>query len=160
VLGLISLAQENYVDAQGWFEQSLAASQGMGQRDGQSWSLAFLGSAAQGLGDLTRARQYITEALQIGVGASSFLAIAIALSGVALLMARTGDAERATELWALLSRYPMISNAPLFEDIVGRYIAAAAAALPIETANAARDRGRAGDLSATATEMLDRLGIP
>jgi predicted ATPase/DNA-binding SARP family transcriptional activator len=160
VLGLISLAQEDYVDTQRWFEQSLAAYRGMRQRDGQSWSLANLGYAAQGLGDLAQARQYLTEALQIGVGANSFLAIALALSGVALLMARTGDVEIAVELWALLSRYPLISNAPFFQDIAGRYIATAAVAPPTKTADAARERGLAGDLNAAATEMLTRLGRP
>jgi tetratricopeptide (TPR) repeat protein len=160
VLGLISLAQEDYVDAQRRFEQSLSAYRDMGQQDGQSWSLAFLGSAALGLGDLTQARQYLTEALQVGVGANSFLSIVVALSGVALLMARTGDVERAAELWALLSRYPMISNAPIFQDIAGRFIAAAAEALPTKTADAARERGLGADLNAAATEMLTRLGTP
>jgi len=159
-LGIISLAQVDCGRAQSWFEQGLAAYRRMRQRDGQSWSLAFLGYAALGLGDLAQARPYLAEALQIGVGANSFLAIAIALSGVALLMARTGDVETAVELWALLSRYPMVSDAPLFQDIAGRYIVTAAAALPAEIAGAARERGLAGDLNAAATEMLARLGSP
>jgi tetratricopeptide (TPR) repeat protein len=158
VLGLTSLVQEDYAAAQSWFGQSLAAYRGMGQRDGESWSRAFLGYAALGLGDLAQARLYLGEALQTGASVDSFLAIAIALSGVALWMARTDDVEHAVELWALLSRYPLVSNAPLFQDIVGQYIDAAAASLPLETVAAAQERGLTGDLDAVAGEVLDRLG--
>jgi predicted ATPase/DNA-binding SARP family transcriptional activator len=160
VLGLIALAQEDYVNTERWFEQSLAAYQEMGQRDAQSWSLAYLGYAAQGLDDLAQAQQYLYDALQMGVKANAFLSIVIALSGVALLMARMDDAERAVELWALLSRYPLISNAQLFQDTAGRYIAAVAADLPPETAVIAKERGLTRDLNAAATVMLAWLGTP
>jgi predicted ATPase len=158
VLGGVSLAQEAYTDARRWFEQSLSAYQKMEQRDGQSWSLAYLGCAAQGLGDLVQARQHLHDALQIGVEANAFLSIMFALSGAALLMAHLGDPEVAIELWALLSRYPLISDAQLSQDIVGRHIALAAAALPPETVAAAEERGRTRDLNAAATEMLTKLG--
>jgi len=154
VLGLISLAQEDYVNTQGWSEQSLAAYQEMGQQDAQSWSLTYLGYAAQGLGDLIQARHYLYQALQMGIEADAFLPIVIALSGSALLVARIGDADRAMELWALLSRYPLISNAPLIQDTAGRYIAAVTAALPPETAVIAKERGLSRDLYVAAAEIL------
>jgi len=154
VLGLISLAQEDYVHTQRWFEQSLAAYQEMGQQDAQSWSLAYLGYAAQGLGDLIQARHYLYQALQMGIEADAFLPIVVALSGSTLLMARIGDAERAIELWALLSHYPLISNAPLFQDTAGRYIAAATAALSPEATVMAKERGLTRDLYAAATQIL------
>jgi tetratricopeptide (TPR) repeat protein len=154
VLGLISLAQQDYGSSQRWFEQSLAAYRGMGQQDGQSWSLTSLGYAALGLGNLTQARLYLGEALQTGASVNSFLSTILALSGVALWMARTGEVERAVELWALLSRYPLVSNAPFFQDIVGRFIDAAAADLPPEMVAAARERGMAGDLYAVAKAFL------
>ncbi|MFN2220504.1 MAG: tetratricopeptide repeat protein, partial [Anaerolineae bacterium] len=137
VLGLISLAQQDYGSGQRWFEQSLAAYRGIGQQDGQSWSRACLG-----------------EALQIGVSVNSFLSTILALSGFALWMARTDEVERAVELWALLSRYPLVSNAPFFQDIVGRFIDAAAVDLPPEMVASARERGMAGDLYAMAKAFL------
>ncbi|MFN2164676.1 MAG: tetratricopeptide repeat protein, partial [Anaerolineae bacterium] len=154
VLGLISLAQEDYVHTQRWLEQGLAAYQEMGQQDAQSWSLAYLGYAAQGLGDLIQARHYLYQALQMGIETDAFLPIVVALSGSALLMARIGDAERAVELWALLSHYPLISNAPLLQDTAGRYIAAATAALSPEATVMAKERGLTHDLYAAATQIL------
>lgn len=158
VLGCVSLAHEDYADAQRWFEQSLAAYQEVAQKDGQSWSLTYLGCAAQGLGDLVQARQHLYEALRLGVEANAFLPITITLSGIALLLVRKGDLEVAIELWTLLSRYPLISAGQLFEDTVGRKLADAAAALPPETVAAAEERGLARQLNTTAAEMLAKLG--
>ncbi|MBN1580837.1 MAG: hypothetical protein JXA89_09060, partial [Anaerolineae bacterium] len=160
VLGLISLTQEKYTDAQGWFEQSFAAYHEMGQQDAQSWSLALLGYASLGMNDLIQSRRCLYQALQMGIEADAFLSIVIALSGIALLLVRLDDVERAVELWALLSRYPLIANALWFQNAVGRPITAAAATLPPETAVAAKKRALLHDLSDTATEMLTKLGAP
>jgi tetratricopeptide (TPR) repeat protein len=154
VLGLISLAQEDYVEAQEWFGQSLDAYHGMGQQDARSWSLAYLGYAEQGLGDLTGSRHHLLEALRLAVTANSFLATAIALSGTAVLLARRGDAEAAVRIGALLLRYNLFRNAPFFETTVGKVIADAASALPSEVAAAAAERGRGGDLQDMAAEAL------
>jgi tetratricopeptide (TPR) repeat protein len=94
-LGNILLAQDEYVSAQTWFEQDLATYRKMGQENGQSWLPTRLGYAARGLGNLTQAREYLTEALQICIHANSFLSIALALPGATLLMARTDDVETA-----------------------------------------------------------------
>lgn len=158
VLGLISLAQEDYATTQIWFEQSLAAYQEMRQQDAQSWSLTFLGYAALGLGDLIQARRCLYQALQMGIEADAFLPTLIALSGIALLMARTSHPERAIELWALLSRYPFVTNAALLQETAGRHIAAAAAALSPEAVDAAQSRGSIRDLNIAATELLSQLG--
>jgi tetratricopeptide (TPR) repeat protein len=158
VLGLVSLAQEDYVNTQTWFEQSLATYQEMRQQDAQSWSLTFLGYAALGLGDLTQARRYLYRALQMGIEADAFLSTVIALSGIAFLLARLDDPEQAVELWALLSRYPMVANALWFQNVVDRPITAAAATLSPETVVAAKERASLHDLKETATEMLTTLG--
>jgi predicted ATPase/DNA-binding SARP family transcriptional activator/Tfp pilus assembly protein PilF len=160
VLGLISLPQEEYADAQGWFEQSFAAYHEMGQLDAQSWSLALLGYASLGMNDLIQSRRCLYQALQMGIESDAFLPIVIALSGIALLLVRLDDVGRAVELWALLSCYPVIANALLFQNVVGRPIAAAAETLPPETVAAAKERSLLHDLSHTATEMLTQLGTP
>ncbi len=160
VLGLISLAQEDYVGAQKWLEQSVAAYQEMGQQDAQSWSLAFLGYAALGMNDLIQSRRYLYQALQMGIEADAFLSIVIALSGITLLLVRLDDVDRAVELWALLSRYPLVANALWFQDVVGRPIAAAAATLPPETVAAAKERALLHDLSHTAHRYADASPVP
>lgn len=160
MLGLISLAQEEYTDAQGWFEQSIVAYHEMGQQDAQSWSLSFLGFAALERGDLIQARRCLYQSLQMGIESDAFLSIVIALSGTALLLTHLDDVGRAVELWALLSRYPLITNAQWFQNVVGRPIATAAATLPPEMVVAAKERALLHDMNDTATEMLTRLGAP
>ena len=76
---------------------------------------------------------------------------------VALLLIDEGETERAIELYALASRYPFVANSRWFEDVAGRHIAAAAAALPLEMVQAARERGRARDLDATVKELAIEL---
>jgi len=73
-----------------------------------------------------------------------------------------GEAERAIALYALASRYPFVANSCWFEDVAGRYIAAAAAALPLEMVQAAQEHGRARDLDVTVKELpaeLEETGI-
>ena len=79
------------------------------------------------------------------------------LLGLSLLLADEGDVERAIELYAPASRYPFVSSSRWFEDVAGREIASAAATLPAEQRAAARQRGQARDLAATAEELLTEL---
>jgi hypothetical protein len=74
-----------------------------------------------------------------------------------LFLSGQGEPERAVELYALALRMPMVANSRWFEDVVGKNIAAAAAALPPEAVAAAQERGRARDLWVTAEELSDEL---
>ena len=55
------------------------------------------------------------------------------------------------------SRHPHVANSRGFEGVVGKQIAAAAAALPPDVAAAAQEQGRARDLEATVEELLTEL---
>ncbi len=79
------------------------------------------------------------------------------LPGIALLLADQGEKERAVELYALASRYPLVANSRWFEGVAGKHIAAVAATLPPEVVAAAQERGRARDLEATVAELLIEL---
>jgi hypothetical protein len=57
-------------------------------------------------------------------------------------------------LYALASTFPHVSNSRWCHDVAGREIDALTAALPPEIASAARKRGQARDLWATADELL------
>jgi hypothetical protein len=72
-------------------------------------------------------------------------------------LAEQGQPERAVELYATASRYPLISDSSCFEDITGKHVATVAATLSPEVVAAAQGRGRARDLSATVTELLVEL---
>ena len=82
----------------------------------------------------------------------------LALSIGALLTADAGAVERAVELYALAARHPLVANSRWFENVAGRYLAAAAATLPPEVVVAAQKRGRARELWATVEELLTGLG--
>ena len=96
----------------------------------------------------------------MGIESDAFLPIVIALSGIALLLVRLDDVGRAVELWARLSRYPLVANALWFQNVVGRPVSAAAAALPPESVAAAKERALLHDLKETAAEVLTKLGTP
>jgi hypothetical protein len=76
---------------------------------------------------------------------------------MALLLAEQGQPERAVELYATASRYPLVSDSRCFEDIMGKHIATVAVMLSPEVVAAARERGRARDLDATVAELLSEL---
>ena len=69
-----------------------------------------------------------------------------------------GETELAVELYALASCHPYVANSRWFEQVYGRKIAAVVATLPPEVVAAARERGQARDMEATAAELLAELG--
>jgi hypothetical protein len=95
--------------------------------------------------------------MQFAVQTRATYPLLFALPAVALLRVRRGQSERAIELYALASRYPVVANSRWFEDVAGRQIAQAAASLPPEAVAAARKRGRERDLWATVGELLAEL---
>jgi len=117
-----------------------------------------LGYAARGLGRLPQAGEYLSDALRMATEAGHFTPLVGALPAMALLLADRGEHERAMEIYALASRYPVVANSRLWEDVAGRHIAAATAALPPHVVAAAQARGRARDLQATVAELLAEFG--
>jgi len=76
----------------------------------------------------------------------------LALPAIALLLADQDEPERVVELYALASRFPYVANSYWFEDVAGRYIAAAAVTLSPEVVVAAQERSKARDLLAELEE--------
>jgi tetratricopeptide (TPR) repeat protein len=159
LLGAIALAQEAYAEADHWGQESLVSFREIGHRNEVGVALAFLGCAARGQGDLDRAEKLFFRALRTAAKVRSFLPAMPALLGAVLLLADRGEKERAIELYALLSRYPMITDLAWSADIVGRHMTAVAAALPPEVVAAAQERGRNRDPEATVTELFFELSV-
>jgi predicted ATPase/DNA-binding SARP family transcriptional activator len=153
-LGGIALAREAFSEARDWFEHSLTLSREIGNRRDIASSLAHLGLAERGLGRPALAWQHLGEALRTAAEIGSRAPILTSLAGLAVLLADEGDVERALALYALATRYPDMRASRYYEDITGRYVDAAAATLPPERIEAARERGRARDLDATVMEVL------
>jgi hypothetical protein len=139
-------------------EECAASSQAIRQVDDYAWALACMAYAECALGRTEQAREHLFEALRIGSEMKAVLPLSFVLPGIALLWVTCGQTERAVELYTLALSMPIVSNAPWFEDAVGRQIEAAAATLPPDTVAAAQARGRARDLDTTIAELLVELG--
>ena len=120
---------------------------------------SILACALRGLGQRDQALRHLVQALRLVPDAHAFWPLLYALAVYALLLIDGGETERAVELYALASCYPFAANSRWFEDVAGKYIAAAAETLPREMVAAAQERGRARDLGATVREMLNTLKV-
>jgi tetratricopeptide (TPR) repeat protein len=119
---------------------------------------AYRGYVSREEGTIAQAWYHVRQALQIGAALGDPRPRTRALPLCALLFADRGEVARAVELYALASRHPHVAHSRWFEDVVGKQVAAAAAALPPDIVAAAQERGRARDLEATVEELLAELG--
>ena len=154
-LGAVALAGGAYTLARDRCQESLAI---WPEEPGPLSTRVCLGLAARGLGHRNEAGRHFLAELQWAVERRCFMPLPSTLSGVALLLADGGQAERATEIYALAASYPLVANSQWFEEVVGREMAAVAAQLPSQAAQAARARGQAADLWLVAAELLETLG--
>ena len=154
LLGGSALVENAYDEARRFFQESLSVCQEAGQQDTTGWALVFSGVAALRLGQVSIGRQRLYEALQLIATIGVFEPSVTAVAAMALFLAEQGQPERAVELYATASRYPLISNSRWYEDVAGKYIAGVAVTLSPEVVAAVQERGRARDLDATVIELL------
>jgi tetratricopeptide (TPR) repeat protein len=120
-----------------------------------SLGLATRGIAAHRLGNTIEAQYCVLKSLQIGSEIRSVLHIGLVLAAIALLLAEEGKAERAVELYSLLTKqWPMLASSRWYYDIAGRFVESAATSLPPEVAAAAQARGRSLDLWQAVDDLL------
>ena len=159
-LGLAALATGAYDEARRWLQESVDLCHEIRQPGHLGQTLALLALVARGSGDPAQARQYLGEALRVAPPVrdyATFMFQVIAISAMALLLADEGQLERAVELYATVSRYPLVSNSRLLADRAGGQIVAVTAQLPPNVAAAAQARGRARDLEATMADLVAGL---
>jgi predicted ATPase len=161
-LGRVALVEEAYEEASVAPRENPTLFFWTGWREQPGEALAVLGVASLRQGQIAEAHGHMSEAVRIAGETKSVPATLFALSAVALLLVDADkpaahQAKRALELYALASRYPYVANSRWFQDVVGKHITAAAAALPPEVVGAAQERGRALDLWGTAKELIEEL---
>jgi hypothetical protein len=83
-------------------------------------------------------------------------AVLHALTGLAHLLAKAGEPERALELLTLILGHP--ASHQEFRSRAARLQAELAAELPLEVVQAAQERGRARELDPTVAELLSESG--
>jgi predicted ATPase len=157
MLGGVAVIEGAHAEAQRLLQECVIIHRQIGQREEMGWALSALAATKIALGNLPEARQHIYEALQTAADIRSFMTSLTVLLQVVLLLIVQGEKDRAVELYALLSRYPAVTNSRASEDLVGRLVAAIADSLPPEVVTAAQERGRARDLEATVAELLAEL---
>jgi predicted ATPase/DNA-binding SARP family transcriptional activator len=157
VMGLVALGRRAHEEARQLLLEGISYFDMIGHRENKGWVLALLGYACRALGQHDRACQCVTEALQTWVDIGAFFPLIYALPAAALLLVDQGAHEQAIETYTLASRYGFVANSRWFEDVAGRHIAAAAAALPPDVVAAARSRGKARDIAVTVSELLIAL---
>jgi hypothetical protein len=126
-------------------------------RKGLAIRLAFLGLEERELGETGPSQGHHNKALRIACRIRAYMPLVTILPLTSLWMLDQGQAERAIELYALTSRSPHVANSRWYEEVVRQHIAIAAATLPKEIVESARERGRGRDLEATAREPLVEL---
>jgi len=151
-LGGVALAQGQAEQASLFLEKAAVIIKNI-DLSNWAWVVGTWTLALSRLGQLRQAQELLVEALQVGVE-QSYLSLSYTLPAAALLLAITGQVERAVELCALIDECAMCGKTPWFEDVVGRTIAVLAATLPLEVVEAARQRGTQRDLFSTAAELL------
>jgi tetratricopeptide (TPR) repeat protein len=156
-LGTLALAEGGHTKARQLLQRSAALFRETETRHEEGLAHAYLALALLGEDQVAQAHRHLYEALQAGTEIGAWPPIVQALPGVALLLAREGERERAVELYALASRYPYVGKSRLCEHVAGRQIAAIAAALPSDVVAAAEERGRERDLDATVAELLEEF---
>jgi predicted ATPase len=157
VQGAASLALGRYAEAEGLFQESITAFQETFTVTEGVRPYASLGVLYSILGQPDRGRGYLLRALEMGVEINSKIVHIFALPEVAFLLAEGGDLERATEIYALASRYPWISKSQWFQDVIGGPLATLTASLSSEVIAAAQQRGRERDLDNTVQELMAEL---
>jgi predicted ATPase/class 3 adenylate cyclase len=123
--------------------------------DQGSWEYRVLGNAACGLGNYTDARRYLRRSLELSVAAQQPTRHLLTLVGVARVLARQGEKEKALELLALVMDHRF--SWQMAKDQAAPLIAELEAELSQDAVAAAWERGRARALDATVRELMAQL---
>jgi predicted ATPase len=154
--GLLAVIESSYVEAQSAFSSGL-----------RIWHstyphhfvppLTALGLATFRLGKIPPAQHHLAKTLTKALAHESIAPALATLPVVALMLAASGDAIQAVEIWALAKGHPFVANSRWFEDAAGRELEELAASLPPDVAAAADARGREMDLWKTVERLLTEL---
>ncbi|MCK4725876.1 MAG: tetratricopeptide repeat protein, partial [Anaerolineales bacterium] len=125
---------------------------------GEDCGQVGLGTALLQLGRMDEAKIVFTTLLQLAVDTHRQDRLLYAVVGIAILLTKQGDAERAVELYSLAARYPFVGNSRWFWDAFGQHIEASITKLPSIRVEGARIRGAQCDLWGTAGELLLEYG--
>ena len=157
LLTAILVVEGNYGTAEPFIAESITHYQKTGEQDRLAQAIALSGFVARGMDKRAMAQTSFAQALQIAIDNHGLALLVLALLGCALLLAEQDEVEWAIELYATVAKYPIVANSHLRQDLAHPRITALAAMLPPAVVAAARSRGEANDLWATANALLPEL---
>jgi predicted ATPase/DNA-binding CsgD family transcriptional regulator len=157
LLGCVALAEGAAAEAQRLLQESVAVFKEIGDPIDLGWAIAVSSYAELSMERTSQARQLICETLRALEEIRTLEPYLYALPAAALLFNDEGEKERAVELHALASRYPLVAKSRWFADVAGNTLSAVAATLPAERVAILKERGKNRDLEATAAELLAEL---
>lgn len=126
---------------------------------GEDCGQVGLGVSLLLLGREDEAENIFTSLLQQAVANHRQDKLLYALVGIAILLAKQGDAERATELYSLAASYPFVGNSYWFTDAFGQHIEAAGKKLSSTRIEAIKIQGEHRDLWGIADELILEYAI-
>jgi tetratricopeptide (TPR) repeat protein len=142
----------DYDGAKQAYEQSLAVYTETSFQWGIATALNSLGSVSREVGDAPMARQYFRAALKKAMDVRSPKIALDTLTGIAGLMAKEGDQEGAVEYLALVLNHPSVEGRTA--DAAERLLNQLRLELPLESLEAASERGRERDWRQVASQLL------
>ncbi|MBN1136441.1 MAG: tetratricopeptide repeat protein [Anaerolineae bacterium] len=155
VLGSIACLEGDPHAALDYLRKSMALQPAAGTVLVHTGRLTWSSLVLRALGKSDQAWQHAWLQLDRSLGARCYLALLMALAGLALLLADDGKTEQAVALHALLLQHPYTAHAHWFSEIITPGIAAAAAALSAEQRSAAEERGQMQDMWQVAAQLAE-----
>jgi len=152
----IALTNGDFIQALRGFEEAarvLESKQFTRVLYGEDCGRVGLGAATLQLGRIDEAKNVFTDLLQQAVASHRQDKLLYALVGIAFLVAKQGDAERAVELYSLAESHPFVGKSRWFADAFGQPVEAAGKKLPFDKLKEAKVRGEHRDLWVTAGEL-------
>ena len=156
-LGYLALVHRAYDIAQARFVEGYRLYQAT---EGDAYTfeaLSGLGFSTCYRGELEQSRRHFSQLLAESLRRKDFLCLLLALPGLALYLARRGDVEQATTVWAQAHCHPFVANSKWYQNVVGLELMAAAAGLPHDVAELAQRRGRGMELWPMIETLLGNL---
>lgn len=151
-LGYVAFRLQEYAEATHLYEQALKIRQDLGDQWGIALTYDNLGAAACAMGSYVKSRAYLLAALRLGTEIRATRRLVEVLVGIAALLTRTGQAEKAVELLGLALDHPAISQDS--KQTGQALLAELGAALAPDALAAALARGRASKLEQVVEQML------
>jgi predicted ATPase/DNA-binding SARP family transcriptional activator len=125
---------------------------------GEDCGQVGLGAAMLQLGRIDEAQTIFSTLLLQAIETHRQDRLLYALVGIAILLAKQGDAERAMDLYSLAKSHPFVGKSRWFSDAFGQQIEAVSMKLPRTRVEETRVQGENSDLWRTADEMLLEYG--